>query len=370
MRRENFVGTMFDIDTTSLDGWPDGVQSVLIRQVAAEDDAAVRFGVVPLADPDAEPRVVRLFKPTPALEMRTLHHGFAVHTEAYPDHPLAMSDPDRLTALTDEMLARVDDPRLMFRVGFYREIVESIISVLANTFADPAASVSLDDSPVRDWLDDSVSYHLAKVLADDQIRADLRGSLERALDELRDAIAHWQAIRRYAPLSRNPLFMLTGLLFEDFVDIAEYQHISHAPEFVSRVRTAHVAPFFDAITTLFQRIADAPLDIRTAPRLTAGANACALLYDVSVILPKDANRYAALARVWQARYLMLAEEPVDVVAPLLKSALETWQELGDLAQTHDTFQLLAIAYRDTNEDAAAHYRNAAQRIRRLLERES
>ncbi|HEY4022879.1 MAG TPA: hypothetical protein VGM75_29585 [Pseudonocardiaceae bacterium] len=370
MRRENFVGTTFDIDTTSLDGWPDGVQPVLIKQIAAEDDTAVHFGVVPVAEPDADLRVVRLFKPAAALEMRTLHHGFAVHTEGYGDHPLAMSDEDRLAALTAEMLARVDDPRLMFRVGFYREIVESIIAVLAQSFADPAVSVSLDDSPVRDWLDDSVAYHLAMTLGVDAIRADLRAPLERALDGLRDAIAHWQAIRRYAPLSNNPLFMLTGLLFEDFVDVAEYQHISHSPDFVSRVRVAHVAPFFDAITTLFQRIADAPFDVRTAPRLAAGANACALLFDVSIILPRDANRYAALARVWQARYLMLAEEPVDVVVPLLKSALETWQELDDLAQTHDTFQLLAIAYRETNEDAVAHYRNAAQRIRRLLERES
>ena len=370
MRRENFVGTTFDIDTTSIDGWSDGVQTVLITQFVAEDDAAVQFGVAPVAEPDAEPRVIRLFKPNPALEMHTLHHAFAVYTEQYPDHPLAVPDPDRLAALTAEMLTRVDDPRLMFRVGFYREIVEGIIAVLAQTFADPKHTVALDESPVRAWLDDSVSYHLAKVLADEAIRPDLRAALERALDELRDAIARWQAIRRYAPHSRNPLFMLTGLLFEDFVDITEYQHISHAPDFVSRVRTAHVAPFFDAITTLFQRIADAPLGVRTAPRLAAGANACALLYDVSVILPNDANRYAALARVWQARYLMLADEPVDVVVPLLKSALETWQELGDLAQTHDTFQLLAIAHRETNEDAVIHYRNAAQRIRRLLERES
>jgi hypothetical protein len=365
MRRENFVGTTFDIDTTSLDGWPDGVQSVLIKQIAAEDDTAVHFGVVPVAEPDADVRVVRLFKPAAALEMRTLHHTFTV---AEPDHPLAVSEQDRLATLTAEMLARVDDPRLMFRVGFYREIVESIIAVLAQSFAEPASSVSLDDSPVRDWLDDSVSYHLAKALSDNAIRDDLRAPLERALDGLRDAIAHWQAIRRYAPLSRNPLFMLTGLLLEDFIDIGEYRHISHDPEFVARVKAAHVAPFFEAITTLFQRIADAPLGIRTEPRLAAGANACALLFDVSIILPNDADRYAALARVWQARHLMLAEEPVDVVVPLLKAALETWQEIGDLAQTHDTFQLLAIAYRDTNEDAVIHYRNAAQRIRRLLDR--
>lgn len=370
MRRENFVGTTFDIDTTSLDGWPDGLRTVLVKQIAAEDDAAVGFAVVPIDDPEVEPRVVRLFKPTAALEMRTLHNAFTVHTERYPDHPLAMSDADRLAALTEEMLARIDDPRLMFRVGFYRELVEAVITVLAQAFADPAQSPSLDDSPVRDWLDDSVAYHLAKVLGEQGIRPDLRLPLERALDELRDALARWQATRRYAPLSRNPLFMLTGLLFEGFIDVAEYQHISHAPEFVSRVKPAHVGPFFDAITTLFQRIADTKLDVRTAPRLAAGANACALLHDVSVILPHDANRYVALARAWQARFLMLAEEPLDVVVPLLKSALEGWQELGDLAQTHDTFILLAIAYEPSNEDAAIHYRNAAQRIRRLLERES
>lgn len=370
MRRENFVGTTFDIDTTSLAGWPDGVQAVLIREIAAEDEGAVQFGVVPATEPDRQPRVVRLLKPSPALEMRTLHHGFTIDTERYPDHPLARSGQDRLAALTEEMITRIDDPRLMFRVGMYREIVEGVIAVLAKQFAEPGAAPSLDDSPVRDWLDDSVSYHLAKVLGDDAIRPDLRLPLERALDELRDSIARWQSIRRYAPLSANPLFMLTGLLFEDFVDITEYQHISHAPEFVSRVRTAHVAPFFEAVTTLFQRIADGPFDVRTRPRLAAGANACALLYDVSVILPKDADRYAALARVWQARYLILAEEPVEVVSPLLKSALATWQEIGDLAQTHDTFQLLAIAYQPSNEDAAIHYRNAAGRIRRLLDRET
>jgi hypothetical protein len=370
MRRENFVGTTFDIDTTSLDGWSDGVRTVLIKEFVAEDDAAVRFGVVPVDEPDVEQRVVRLFKPATALEMRTLHHSFTVHTQLYPDHPLAMSAQDRLAELTAEMLTRVDDPRLMFRVGIYREMVEAIIAVLANTFADPANSVSLDDSPVRDWLDDSVSYHLAKVLADGQIRPDLRLSLERALDELRDAIARWQAIRRYTPLSRNPLFMLTGLLFEGFIEISEYQHISHAADFVSRVNSAHAAPFADAIITLFQHISGAPPTVQTPARLGAGANACALLNDVSVILPDDADRYAALARVWQARYLMLAEEPVDVVAPLLKSALELWQRNGDLAQTHDTFQLLAIAYRATNEDAAEHFRNAAGRIRRLIERQS
>ena len=105
---------------------------------------------------------------------------------------------------------------------------------------------------------------VAKVLGDEGIRPDLRLPLERALDELRDALARWQATRRYAPLSRNPLFMLTGLLFEGFIDIAEYQHISHAPEFVSQVKAAHVGPFFDAITTLFQRIADTKPDVRTA----------------------------------------------------------------------------------------------------------
>jgi hypothetical protein len=367
MRRENFVGTTFDIDTTSLDGWPDGVRTVLIREIAEEDDGTIQFAVVPADDPDLESRVVRLLKPTPALEMRTLHHNFTVHD---PGHPLAMSDEDRLAALTGEMIARIDDPRLMFRIGLYREIVEGVITVLAKAFAEPGAAPSLDDSPVREWLDDSVSYHLAKVLGDDAIRADLRLPLERALDELRDSIARWQAVRRYAPLSANPLFMLTGLLFENFIDITEYQHISHTPEFVSRVKTAHVAPFFEAVTTLFQRIADSPFDVRTRPRLAAGANACALLFDVSVILPADANRYAALARAWQARYLILAEEPVEVVAPLLKSALDTWQEIGDLAQTHDTFQLLAIAYQDSNEDAAIHYRNAAQRIRRLLDRDT
>lgn len=371
MRRDNFAGTTFDIDTTGLDGWPDGVGPVLIREVVAEDDGAVAFGVVPVAEPDVPTQVVRLFKPAAALEMRTLHHAFTVHTELYPDHPLAMSDRDRLAALATEMVARAQDPRLMFRVGFYREIIESIIAVLAHTFIDPDQSVSLDDSPVREWLDDSVSYHLAKVLGDNQIKPELVGPLERALDELRDAIARWQSIRRYAPLSGNPLFMLTGLLFEDFIDITEYSYISHVPEFVSQVTAAHVAPFFAAIVTLFERIAGAPFDIRTRPRLAAGANACALLFDVSVILPKDANRYGALARVWQARYLMLAEEPLEVVVPLLKSALETWQEIGDLAQTHDTFQLLAIAYQSAdNEDGAIHYRNAAQRIRRLIERES
>ena len=83
------------------------------------------------------------------------------------------------------------------------------VSSQVNATTEPGAAPTLDDSPVREWLDDGVSYHLAKVLGDDAIRPGLRLPLERALDELRDSIARWQSIRRYAPLSANPLFMLT-----------------------------------------------------------------------------------------------------------------------------------------------------------------
>src|SRR5207245_1560955 len=83
------------------------------------------------------------------LEMRTLHHSFAVDTERYPEHPLAMAEQDRLAALTEEMITRIDDPRLMFRVGLYREIVEGVITVLAKAFAEPGAAPTLDDSQPR-----------------------------------------------------------------------------------------------------------------------------------------------------------------------------------------------------------------------------
>ena len=373
MRRENFVGTTFDIDTTSLEGWPDGVRvGAHQRDRRRGRRHAIEFGVVPVADPDANRGVVRLLKPTAALEMRTLHHSFTVHTELYPDHPLAMSEQDRLAALTAEMIARIDDPRLMLRVGFYREHRRIASSPCwPRSSPNPARHPSLDDSPVREWLDDSVSYHLAKVLADEEHPA--RPASAPGTRPRRTA-------RRHRPLAVHP--PLRPALDQPAVHadrpavrgLHRHHRIpAHQPR--ARVRVQGEDRARRACSS--RRSPPVPAHRRRPLRHPHPP-------------PPRRGRQRLRAALRRQRHPPRRRRPLRGPGPRLAGPLphprrgtrrrrrpacsnRRWKpgrNIGDLAQTHDTFQLLAIAYQPSNEDAAIHYRNAAGRIRRLLDRDS
>jgi hypothetical protein len=79
--------------------------------------------------------VIRFLKPTPFLEMETLHHSLRVHETAYPNHPLRMSREERLRRLTAEMLRRIRTERMVFRVEAYRGILEATPLVIARECA-------------------------------------------------------------------------------------------------------------------------------------------------------------------------------------------------------------------------------------------
>ncbi len=371
MLRENFIGTVFEADMTGVPGWLDGKQPVVITSFLGEGAQGVVFGVAPLHDPTREQHALKIFKPAPFLEMRTLHHGFTVHTRLYPDHPLAMSAEDRLAMLKNEMMPKVDDGHFIFRVEFYREIIDATVSVLARTFVNATEPVSLGDSPVREWLDDNVAHRIAELLDEDLVTPEFRAHLERALEEVERAIACWQAEGVYAPVSRNPLVTLTGLLFEDFINRDEYLFLSRSPEFVVRAMPEHLDDFFQAIATFYYRLSDhgeSGPSAKALARVPAAVSACDLLLDFGALVPRRAEWYAALARTWKARFLMLAKEPLDVVEPLLRSALATWGRQGDLAQCHDALKFLAAAHWPADPNTTARYLDAAQRVRRLIDR--
>ncbi|WP_027945301.1 hypothetical protein [Amycolatopsis taiwanensis] len=371
MLREHFVGTTFETDTTGMSGWPEGKHRVLINAFLGEGAQGVVFGIAPPDDPAQTLQALKIFKPAPFLEMQTLHHGFTVHTGLYPDHPLAMSGADRLTMLKNEMMPKVDDAHLVFRIEFYREIIDATVTVLAMAFAEATEPVSLDASPAREWLDDNVLHRVTELLDEDRVLPEFGVPLQRARDELDRAIAHWQAAGTYAPVSRNPFVTLTGLLFEDFINDDEYRFLSRSPEFAARTEPRHVGDFFQAIATFYYRLSDhgeSGPGAEALARVPAAVSACDLLLDAGALVPERTEWFAALARAWKARFLILAKEPIDVVEPLLQSALKTWRTQGDLAQCHDALKFLASAYWPGNPETTVRYLNEAERIRHLIDR--
>jgi hypothetical protein len=371
MLREHFVGTMFQADLTGQPGWPDGEGWVLVTAFLGEGAEGVVLEITPLHHPIKVPGALKFFKPDSFLEMQTLHHRFTVHTGLYPDHPLAMSAEDRLVMLKNEMMPKVDDGHLVFRIALYREIIDATVTILANTFAEATGPVPLDEFPAREWLDDNVVHRIAELLDEDQVASEFRAPLEQALPELEHTISRWQAAGTYTPVSRNPLVSLTGLLLEDFINHDEYLFLSRSPEFAAKVAPGHVRDFFEAIATIYYRLSQhskAGPGNRTPAHIKAAVSACDLLLDVGALVPGRAEWYAALANAWKARFLMLADEPLDTVEPLLLSALETWGRLGDLAQCHDALKFLAAAHWPANPEATARYLNAAEHARQLIER--
>lgn len=372
MLRENFVGTIFEMDMTGMPGWAEGKRPVLITAFLGEGAEAVVFGIAPLHDPTQAQRAVKIFKPAPFLEMQTLHHGFTVHTDLYPDHPLAMSADDRLAMLTTEMMAKVDDGHLVFSIEFYREIIDTTVTVLARAFAEAAAEpVSLDDSPVREWIDDNVVYRISELLDEDAVIPEFFAHLGQARDEAEQAIARWQAAGTYAPLPGNPLVTLTGLLFEGFISHDEYRLLSRSSQFAARAAPQHVEGFFQAIATFYFRLSShdkSGQSAKTLARVPAAVSACDLLLDFGALVPDRAEWYAALACNWKARFLMLAKEPLDVVEPLLRSALDSWRRQGELAQLHDVLKDFAAAHWPADPETTVRYLNAAERVRHVLDR--
>lgn len=359
MLRQNLVGTMFEIADHEA---PGSMKQVLVTEFLGEGAEGVILGIVPAREPASPVLALKIAKPAPFFEMQTLHHGFAVDTDRYPDHPLAMSPEARLAMLTAEMMPKVDDSHLLFRIAFYREIIDAAATVLAGTFADATGPVSLETSPTLEWLDDNLAHRLTELLDEDRVTPEFHTHVEHALDALEQAITRWQAAGTYAPASRNPLVTLTGLLFEDFISHDEYRFLSRSPEFAARVRPGHVEIFFQAIATFYYCIQDK----EDKSRVSAASSACDLLLEVSTLIPDRAEWYVALARAWKARFLMLAKEPLDIVEPLLKSALDTWIAQRDWAQCHDGYKFLAAAHHPTDPETAVRYLNLAQRALTML----
>ncbi|OXM50419.1 hypothetical protein [Amycolatopsis alba] len=369
MLRDNLVGTVLKLDMTGACNWPDGEQPVLLTKFVGEGAESVVYSIAPLSEPTQDDVVLKLPKTAPYFEMDTLHHSFAVHTELYPEHPLAMSPPDRLEMLKSEMLAKVADPHLVFRIDSYREIIDASISILTMAFAD--GPVPLDDSPVREWIDDNLVHRATELLDEDLIVEQHRENLECALAEAEAAIVRWRASESYVPVSANPLVMLAGLLFEGFISEQEMSWLARTQELGDRLVPEHLPGVVAAVATMYHRRAGEKVSDRVrrpkrhAPDLVA---ACDLFAAAGTHFPDHANWCEAMADGWRGRTLLLTGHPLAEVTASLENARAIWLRLGELAEYHDTLRDLAEAHLRNDPDSAAEYLAELRAVRQALGR--
>jgi hypothetical protein len=363
------------------------VQDVILTRFVGEGADGVVYAIAPLSDPDAGSQVVKFFKPRAFLEMETLHHMFRVDDVHYPDHPLRSTPEERLERLTSEMLRRLDDPHLLFRVDLFRDMLDAAITVLATTMFDVFAAgqplgAALDVSPVRPWVDDNLGHRISELLDDELIVDELVPFFERVLLEIPACTERWTAEGTYAALSVNPLVNLVGLYGEDFISAAELQHISATPALSDRIGSSSVAGLFDLITSVYFHLKGmAPsADAEDEPSSDDAAEgwrrsvatveiACDLLEDVADHASRNPEHFVGLARLWKAYALLLeGPQPFDVVEPLVRAALEPLDAPESAPDRHDALLLLAEILETSDPDEAARCLEEATRIREAVER--
>jgi hypothetical protein len=381
--RENLVGVVMRTPVMEGDS-RFSEEEILITDFAGEGADSVVYAIAPLSTPEKDDRVIKFLKPVAFLEMETLHHSFRVDELRYPHHPLRMGAAERLTRLTDEMLRRIDDQRLLFRIGPYRELLDKSIAVLAltslETFrAGGPLAASLDVSPVRPWIHENLAYRIGDLLDEDRIIDDAVPFYERVLAEIPLCIERWTAEGTYAPLPANPLVNLVGLYHEDFVNHEELRHLSRTPEFSDRIGSSATAGLFDLIATLYfhlkgqtpsDRSGESP-ESRWAQgkwRQSVGtlALACDTLEDVANRGESRSEHFVGLARAWKGYARMLEGARIESVVPLLRSALEAFDDPACARDRHDALLRLGEVLQHADPVEASRCVEEAARIREAL----
>jgi len=381
--RENLVGVVMRTPVMEGDS-RFSEEDFLITDFLGEGAESVVYAIAPLRNPEKDDHVIKFRKPVAFLEMETLHHSFRVDELHYPDHPLRLGGADRLTRLTEEMLRRIDDQRLLFRIGLYREVLNKSIALLASTLletfrAGGPLATSLDVSPVRPWIHEDLAYQIGDLLDEDRIVDNVVPFYECVLAEIPLCIERWTAEGTYAPLPANPLVNLIGLVHEDFISNEELRHISRTPEFSARIGTATAWGLFDLITTLYFHLKGTTPWARSGEspqgpsaewkwRRSVGtvAVACDALEDVANRGETRSEHLVGLARAWKAYARVLAGATLESVEPLLRSALDAFDDPGCARDRHDVLLLLAEILQPADRLEASKCIEEATRIREAV----
>lgn len=367
MLRENLVGMIvkFDSMTNELPTeW-------LLVEFVGEGAESVVYAIAPPDDSSKRSQVLKFPKGMPMFEMETPHYSLRLHEDLYPDHPLRMSAGRRLEMLTTEMLVKIDYGHLIFRIGLYRELLEKTLVVLQSTCSEafeqnaPLGPI-LDGSPTRGLLDDNFVEYLDGLLGDDLIMEQYRPVFEQLREDIESAIIRWQSECNYSPLSRNPFVNLLGLYAEGFINLAELQHVSSSPGFVSRLHSKHADGLFDLITTLYFHLKGQLEGEGEQTRQREARGVDVPLIGCDLLQQADNGRLAGIAQLWKTYFLLLGEWEFREVESLLGSALENLQEPDNMGNRHDTLMLLSDLYMEINPTLSARYQSESAEIRRHL----
>ncbi|WP_037604897.1 RIO2 family protein [Streptacidiphilus rugosus] len=305
MRREHLVGAVtsglrlgsFDEDVEA-----PGAQEWVLTAFLGEGAEGVAYLAVPLADPAAQPVVLKLFRDLPMFVMETLHHSLRVHEELYPDHPLRMSSDERLVLLTGEMLAEVDTPRLRVPLRLHAELRRRVVVMLALAcgaafLAQEPIGPVLASSGLDAVVDESIADHIEDQLDDELFVEDARPLLTYIVAGLRESAA-----RPAASLFGNPLAVLLGLYAEDFISREELEHIAGTADFADRLRPQHSTAMLHLIRLFHAYLAqqlddDAPWsEVSGRDPLDVAAVACRLVARCGTGPERE------LAAQWESRF--------------------------------------------------------------------
>jgi hypothetical protein len=343
MPREHLVGTI--IKFKSDEG---GEEEFVLIEFAGEGADKVVFATAHVKDLSPTGHVIRIWKPSPFLEMDTLHYSLRIH-EAYPNHPLRMSPEERMRRLTSEMIRRIQTEHLIFRVDAYRDILDSTLIVIAREcnqrFSTGALTDNfLDESPaIKEVVDECFLHHVSELLESDQIAEEYRELFEFVAARTRPTIERWKATLDYHPFSENPLFNLLGLFLEDFINEGELFAIVNSDVFTGMVKSADLKGLFELIATLHfctaskfngeRRTEESKQKARAGLQATLAA--CNLL-EYCANRPDWRDRHLlGLAKLWKARTCYLSGETSEKTQGFLEAALQDLTEPRSLPDRHD-----------------------------------
>jgi len=332
--------------------------------------------------------VIKLFKPQAFLEMDVLHHSFRVDHQRNPNHPLLLPSEVRMQQLTEEMLGRIATSRFEFRVGLFRQIIESFISGLANAFAKPFDEGCLppdflsSEQVIKLRIDENLLHRLKELLDEDLIVEAYIPFFEHVVESAEKAIKEWRNQGTYAPFSSNLLYNLLGLWIEGFISDQEFDQISANPWVADHVSPEDPCALWNFATQLYHRAADlirvnqeknhAQSDRscieqnKGLEEHSACVQACQLV-EFFVNQSRWRNRnFLGLARFWRGKALSLIPGNELQVRSLFESALLDLKASESLGNVHDLLLEFAALVRADNPRKAEQLIQDAVAIRAKL----